>query len=100
MDVQQILFQHQQCTRLWHQQDPSITGDGFVAMVQQNHFENFSLWHEEDIARRNDLGAERVLQAKRAIDRACRCKWSIDQGRSQVLRGNNRDTRSSGTPSR
>ena len=69
MDVQQILFQHRQCTRLWHQQVPSIMGDGFAAMVQQNHLENFSLWHEEDIARRNDLGAERVLQAKRAIDR-------------------------------
>ena len=69
MDVQQILFQQQQCTRLWHQQDPSITGDGFFEMVQQNHLENFSLWHEEDIARRDDLGPERVMQAKRAIDR-------------------------------
>jgi hypothetical protein len=31
---------------------------------------NFELWHEEDIARRDDLGAERVLAAKRKID-AC-----------------------------
>lgn len=29
---------------------------------------NFQLWHEEDIARRDDLGSERVHQAKRAID--------------------------------
>jgi hypothetical protein len=27
------------------------------------------LWHEEDIARRDDLGSERIHQAKRAIDR-------------------------------
>jgi hypothetical protein len=30
---------------------------------------NFDLWHQEDIARRDDLGPERVRQAKRAIDR-------------------------------
>ena len=30
---------------------------------------NFDLWHEEDIARRDDLGFERVREAKRAIDR-------------------------------
>jgi hypothetical protein len=30
---------------------------------------NFQLWHEEDIARREDLGPERVRQAKRVIDR-------------------------------
>ena len=69
MDVQQILFQQQTCTRIWHQVEPSVSAEGFLAMVQQNHRENFLLWHEEDIARRNDLGAERVLQAKRAIDK-------------------------------
>ncbi len=37
--------------------------------MQENHLRNFQLWHEEDIARRDDLGAERVMQAKRAIDR-------------------------------
>jgi hypothetical protein len=37
-------------------------------LVQQNHYFNFMLWHEEDIARRDDLGSERVHQAKRAID--------------------------------
>lgn len=30
---------------------------------------NFSLWHEEDVARRDDLGAESVRKSKRAIDR-------------------------------
>jgi hypothetical protein len=30
---------------------------------------NFDLWHEEDVARRDDLPAERIRDAKRAIDR-------------------------------
>jgi hypothetical protein len=30
---------------------------------------NFALWHEEDVARRDDLPSERVRDAKRAIDR-------------------------------
>ena len=29
---------------------------------------NFDLWHEEDLARRDDLPAERIRDAKRAID--------------------------------
>jgi hypothetical protein len=45
------------------------SGDGFLRLAQENHLRNFQLWHEEDIARRDDLGSERVHQAKRAIDR-------------------------------
>ena len=40
-----------------------------TAWSSENHLRNFLLWHEEDIARRDDLGCERVYQAKRAIDR-------------------------------
>ena len=53
----------------WHVQDPTATGEGFPRLVQENHLRNFQLWHEEDIARRDDLGSARVHQAKRAIDR-------------------------------
>ena len=52
----------------WHGQAPQAEGDGFLRLVQENHLRNFQLWHEEDIARRDDLGSERVHQAKRAID--------------------------------
>jgi hypothetical protein len=38
-------------------------------MVGQNRRMNFDSWHEEDVARRDDVGAERVRQTKRAIDR-------------------------------
>jgi hypothetical protein len=53
----------------WHEQPPAASGDGFLRLVQENHQRNFQLWHEEDVARRDDLGSERVHQAKRAIDR-------------------------------
>ena len=53
----------------WHQVEPAASGEGFDGLVAQNHLRNFQLWHEEDIARRDDLGAERIVQAKRAIDK-------------------------------
>jgi hypothetical protein len=56
-------------TETWHSLPPAASGDGFTRLVQENHLRNFQLWHEEDIARRDDLGSERVHQAKRAIDR-------------------------------
>lgn len=56
-------------TALWHEQPPAAAGDGFLRLVQENHLRNFQLWHEEDIARRDDLGSGRVHEAKRAIDR-------------------------------
>src|SRR4051794_27900373 len=56
-------------TALWHRSPPQATGDAFTLLVQQNHLRNFQLWHEEDVARRADLGFEAVYRAKRNIDR-------------------------------
>ena len=56
-------------TARWHETPPCADGEGFLNLVEENHLRNFQLWHEEDIARRDDLGSERVHQAKRAIDR-------------------------------
>src|SRR5262245_38126714 len=56
-------------TVAWHSSVPLAAGDGFAKVVQENHLRNFNLWHEEDVARRDDLGSERVHRAKRAIDR-------------------------------
>jgi len=53
----------------WHIESPAAFGTEFLRLVEENHLRNFQLWHEEDIARRDDLGSERVHQAKRAIDR-------------------------------
>jgi hypothetical protein len=53
----------------WHQSTPVAGGAGFIRLVEENHLRNFLLWHEEDVARRDDLGFERVYRAKRNIDR-------------------------------
>jgi len=55
-------------TEKWHHNEPAASGSGFLLLVAENHLRNFFLWHEEDIARRDDLGAGRVMQAKRAIN--------------------------------
>jgi hypothetical protein len=56
-------------TARWHESPPAASGHDFFALVQENHLRNFELWHEEDIARRDDLGHTAVYQAKRNIDR-------------------------------
>jgi len=56
-------------TARWHEVSPAAGGEGFARLVQENHLRNFQLWHEEDVARRDDLGFESVYKAKRAIDR-------------------------------
>lgn len=56
-------------TARWHGETPAVCESDFLLLVSENHLRNFLLWHEEDVARRDDLGSERVHQAKRAIDR-------------------------------
>ncbi|MCH2200464.1 MAG: DUF4254 domain-containing protein [Fuerstiella sp.] len=68
MDVTAILELHSELTECWHVSEPTTSGDGFLNIVSRNHLENFSLWHEEDIARCDHLGDERIRLAKRAID--------------------------------
>lgn len=54
----------------WHNEPcESKATDPFMALVEENHKRNFTLWHHEDDARREDMGFEFVYQAKRAIDR-------------------------------
>jgi hypothetical protein len=56
-------------TARWHQVTPSAAGEGLLRLIEENHLRNFSLWHVEDVARRDDLGFESVYRAKRDIDR-------------------------------
>ena len=68
-DAQEIAARQADLTARWHEVSPSAGGDGFSRLLEENHLRNFALWHEEDIARRDDLGFEAVYQAKRNIDR-------------------------------
>ena len=69
LDAPELAARQTELTARWHQVTPTATGDGFWRLLEENHLRNFSLWHEEDVARRDDLGFERVCQAKRNIDR-------------------------------
>ena len=68
IDPHEIADLQTNLTARWHEREPAAGGEGFARLAQENHLRNFLLWHEEDIARRDDLGPERVCQAKRAID--------------------------------
>lgn len=56
-------------TARWHEVAAAVTAAGWLRLVEENHLRNFQLWHEEDVARRDDLGFEAVYRAKRHIDR-------------------------------
>lgn len=56
-------------TNLWHASAPVLPQEGFLLLAAENHLRNFRLWHEEDVARRDDIGDEAVKKSKRAIDR-------------------------------
>jgi Protein of unknown function (DUF4254) len=76
-DAQEIAARQTELTARWHQVTPAVSSEPlakedrahFLRLLEENHLRNFSLWHEEDVARRDDLGFERVYQAKRNIDR-------------------------------
>jgi hypothetical protein len=68
-DAPDIAARQNELTARWHQVTPAAAGEGFIRLLEENHLRNFSLWHEEDVARRDDLGFEAVYKAKRNIDR-------------------------------
>jgi hypothetical protein len=53
----------------WHPQPIDCSYDGFLGIVCRQASFNFLLWHEEDVARRPDVGDAQIAQAKRAIDK-------------------------------
>ena len=65
----EIAARQTELTARWHQTAPAAGGEGFLRLLEENHLRNFTLWHEEDVARRDDLGFEAVYRAKRNIDR-------------------------------
>ncbi len=64
-----IVALHSDLTARWHETPPAASGEAFNRLVEENHLRNFQLWHEEDVARRDDVGHARIYRAKRAIDR-------------------------------
>ena len=73
-----IVRRHAEWTAGWHDKPSTPEPELPWSIVERNHQMNFDLWHEEDIARRDDLGADRIRQAKRAIDK-------FNQGRNDAI---------------
>src|ERR1051326_881196 len=68
LHAEQITTFQYEWTQQWHSTPTSPQDEMPWSQIEQNHRMNFALWHEEDIARRDDLGAERIREAKRTID--------------------------------
>lgn len=68
IDIDQLAEFHRQATIDWHNRFGQAQSVSPWEAIEDNHRQNFMLWHEEDIARRDDLPAERIKEAKRAID--------------------------------
>lgn len=64
----EIVKLQENCIIQWKQGDIILHHTHFFRLVEENHAFNFKLWHEEDKARRDDLGFEHVYLAKRKID--------------------------------
>lgn len=69
LDVAQVVALHDDRTSHWHESEVFQPAPGWLGLVEHNHHCNFELWHEEDRARRDDMGFEYVYRAKRNIDR-------------------------------
>lgn len=69
LDIAELVRLHAQWTEKWHAAPTPPQSAMPWMQIEQNHRMNFELWHEEDMARRDDLGPDRVRQAKRVIDR-------------------------------
>jgi hypothetical protein len=68
-DAKKIIELQQQKVVAWHEKEYADDQEGFLKIVCDNHWMNFQLWHEEDKARRDDMGFEYIYHAKRHIDR-------------------------------
>ena len=53
----------------WHQQQPQVSSQGLLKTIEEQHLQNYLLWHEEDIARDPEVSNDEIARVKRSIDR-------------------------------
>ena len=68
IDCKKLNILHRDWTMEWHGAIRMNETESPWVAIQRNHRFNFLLWHEEDVARRDDIPAERIREAKRNID--------------------------------
>lgn len=71
VNAKKIVSLHDERTRRWHNAPPRFDGDPSTldATVEQQHFANFQLWHEEDKARIPGAHDSEIASVKRTIDK-------------------------------
>ena len=69
IDVKAVTDLHARCVHRWHRFDIDNRYEGFLHAVCEQHQQNFRLWHEEDVARSEDISDARLAEVKRAIDK-------------------------------
>jgi DNA repair exonuclease SbcCD ATPase subunit len=69
IDVSAVTELQQVTVHQWHQQEIANPYEGFLNLVCRQHEQNYRLWHEEDIARRRDVGDAEIAAVKRRIDK-------------------------------
>jgi hypothetical protein len=69
IDVDLILELQKNCITDWHKEMILTQTELPWAYIEENNQYNFSLWHEEDIARIKDIDPLRIVEAKRNIDK-------------------------------
>lgn len=70
MEPKKIMKMLDDETRKWHRHPLSgpPSGKGSITLSRRIHYFNFTLWHEEDEARRRDVSDAVIARVKRAID--------------------------------
>lgn len=63
-----LITLHKLAIEEWKETGIQLSQTGIYRLAEENHAFNYQLWHAEDRARREDMGAEFVYQAKREID--------------------------------
>lgn len=67
--IKQVDFKQMEWVEEWHYSEPDRVNDDFMGLVEQQHLQNFRLWHQEDIARDPKVSDTEIAQVKRNIDR-------------------------------
>jgi uncharacterized protein DUF4254 len=80
VNAREISRLHDRWTRVWHEEEPhfkSAPAD-FGNALEQEHYANFQLWHEEDKARAPHASDAEIAEVKRTIDQ-------INQHRNDLM---------------
>lgn len=69
ISIKNILDLQKEKVENWHNEVVFTKTELPFKFIEENHHFNFSLWHEEDIARIKDIDPLRIVEAKRNIDK-------------------------------